>query len=422
MKNKFIYSVCFGTLWLIISIFLSIRWAEEISCFLPSIYVWWVIIGIALLPGFLMSTMFFSNLLHWKLKQYPDTNEDTTIIMCARNEQYSIARSIRAILNQHYKGHIRLLVIDNASTDYTKEEIMNLQKTALENCTVEYVYCSNPGKTHALNTGLKMVDTPYFITVDADTCLERHAVQNIMNHIVSCKSACVAGNLFVQNVKSSIIAKMQTYDYLLSIASIKRFQGSYQSTLVAQGAFSAYQTQEAVKVGGWKDVLGEDIVLTYQFLQQGLSSTYEPSAVGYTAVPETMNGLYNQRKRWAIGMFEGLSTVPPWRQGTAFSKYFAYVNFSVVYLDLAFLFGFIPGVILAIYGYPYFVGFLTLFTLAICILLFYSMYLYQKKLRIPFKDSICGFVFFLFFFQIIQSTASLHGYLSYLFKQKQRWK
>ena len=163
-----------------------------------------------------------------------------------------------------------------------------------------------------------MVDTPHFITVDADTYWEKHAVQEIMNHIVFCNDACIAGNLFVHNPKVSLIAKMQNYDYLLSIAAIKRFQGSYQSTLVAQGAFSAYQTEAVCKTGGWQDVLGEDIVLTYQLLQQGLSSTYEPRAAGYTTVPGTLDGLYNQRKRWAIGMLDGLSAVPPWKQSAAF--------------------------------------------------------------------------------------------------------
>lgn len=85
-----------------------------------------------------------------------------------------------------------------------------------------------------------------------------------MNHIVSCESVCVAGNLFVQNPKASLAARMQNYDYLLSIAAVKRFQGSYQSTLVAQGAFSAYQTEAVQQIGGWQDVMGEDIVLTYQ--------------------------------------------------------------------------------------------------------------------------------------------------------------
>ncbi len=422
MKTKFILSICFGWLWMIVSFFFAVGWAQEISYIIPVAYVWWVIIGIALLPGLLMSTMFFSNLLHWKLKKYPDTTEDTTIIMCAHNEERTIVQSIQAIINQEYSGHIRLIVVDNASTDHTKQEIIRLQASSFKNCSVEYVYCDQPGKANALNCGLELICTPHFITVDADTNLEKQAVQKIMNHLVFCNSACVAGNMFVQNAKSSLAAKMQIYDYLLSIAAIKRCQGSYQSTLVAQGAFSAYQTEAVRKVGGWQDVLGEDIVLTYQLLQQGLPSTYEPGAVGYTTVPETFNDLYNQRKRWAIGMLEGLFAIPPWKQGTVFSRHFTFVNFSIIYLDLAFLFGFVPGVILALLGYYYLAGLLTLLTLAVCVVLYFSMYLYQKRLNIPFKNSVLGFVCFLLFFQIIQSTAALHGYCIRFLHRKGEWK
>ena len=422
MKRKFILSICFGALWLAVSLLFAIGWAQEVVYYLPDVYVWCVIIGIALLPGFLMSSMFFSNLLHWKLKSYPDTAEDTTILMCAQNEERSISRSIQAVFDQQYAGRIRLIVVDNASTDRTKQEIMQMQAFASPNCSLEYVYCDRPGKAHALNCGLSMVCTPHFITVDADTCLEKRAVQRIMNHILCRKSACVAGNLFVQNARASLAARMQNYDYLLSIAAVKRFQGSYRSTLVAQGAFSAYQTEAVRQTGGWEAVMGEDIVLTYRLLHQGLSSTYEPGAVGYTTVPETLHGLYNQRKRWAVGILEGLSAVPPWKQGTFYSRHFAFVNLLVVYLDLAFLFGLIPGVILACFGYFYFVGFLTLITVAVCVLLFLSMYLYQKKLGIPFQNSVLGFLCFLPFFQAVQSTAALHGYLIRLLRGKEEWK
>lgn len=235
MKSKFTFTLIFGGLWLAVSLFFAIGWAQEVSYILPKIYVWWVIIGIALLPGFLMSSMFFSNLLNWKLKNYPDTAEDITIITCAHNEEQNIAQTIRAILQQQYAGHIRLIVVDNASTDNTKEEITKMQAYADANRSIEYVYCPQQGKAPSLNMGLAMVCTPHFITVDADTYLEKHAVQKIMNHIVACRSACVAGNLFVHNAKASLSARMQNYDYLLSIAAVKRFQGSYQSTLVAQG-------------------------------------------------------------------------------------------------------------------------------------------------------------------------------------------
>ncbi len=422
LKKKFICSICFGCLWLAISVYFAVGWARGISDVLPVAYVWWTIIGIALLPGFLMSAMFFSNLLHWRVKEYPDTEEDTTIIMCAHNEEQRIAQAIQAIFNQQYKGHIRLLIVDNASTDHTKEKIICLQPSAPKNCSIEYVYCDKTGKANALNAGLALVCTPHFMTVDADTSLEKQAVQKIMNHLVFCSSACVAGNLFVQNTKTSLMTKMQIYDYLLSIAAIKRFQGSYRSTLVAQGAFSAYQTEAVRKVGGWQNVLGEDIVLTYQLLHQGLPSTYEPCAVGYTHVPETVHDFYNQRKRWAIGMLEGLSAIPPWKQGTGFSFHFACVNLAIVYLDLAFVFGFIPGVILALFGYYYLAGILTLLMAAVCILIHFSMYLYQKKLKISFENSISGLICFFLFFQAIQSTAALHGYLGRLLHKKGEWR
>ena len=70
----------------------------------------------------------------------------------------------------------------------------------------------------------------------------------------------------------------------------------------------------------------------------------------------------------------------------------------------------------------FFAGLLTLFTVAVCILLFLSMYIYQKKLHIPFQNSFLGFVCFLLFFQTIQSAAALHGYLIRLLHRKGEWK
>lgn len=294
MKTKFFISISLGLAWLAVSLFFAVGWAREISHILPPIYVWWVIIGIALLPGFLMSVMFFSNLMHRKPVKYPQTSQD--------------------------------------------------------------------------------------------------------------------------------ISAMQNYDYLLSIAAVKRFQGSYSSTLVAQGAFSAFLTEAVRRAGGWQDVMGEDIVLTYKLIKKGLASEYEPAAAAYTTVPLSLGGLYSQRKRRAIGMLEGLRAAAPWEQPKFFSKYFTGVNLCVIYLDLAFLFGFIPGIILALMGYCYIVGILTLLYLAVSLLLYINMYIYRKSLKIPFENSLAGFIPFILFFQIIQSTAAVHGYITGILGRKAEWK
>ena len=69
---------------------------------------------------------------------------------------------------------------------------------------LEYTFCKELGKSKALNHGLRFVNTNYFLTVDADTCLENMLYKNIMNHIVYKKSACVAANLFVKNTNDSL--------------------------------------------------------------------------------------------------------------------------------------------------------------------------------------------------------------------------
>ena len=59
MKTKFVLSYIFGLLWLAVSFWFAIFWAGELTTVWPAWYVWGVVGGIALLPGFLMSSMFF---------------------------------------------------------------------------------------------------------------------------------------------------------------------------------------------------------------------------------------------------------------------------------------------------------------------------------------------------------------------------
>jgi poly-beta-1,6-N-acetyl-D-glucosamine synthase len=93
----------------------------------------------------------------------------------------------------------------------------------------------------------------------------------------------VAGSVLVRNSRDSLWTRMQEWDYFLGIASVKRMQGLYQGTLVAQGAFSLYRTQAVLEAGGWPDAIGEDIVLTWQLMRNGARVYYEPSAVAFTA-------------------------------------------------------------------------------------------------------------------------------------------
>ena len=79
--------------------------------------------------------------------------------------------------------------------------------------------------------------------------------------------AC-AGALVVGNPTANFLTRMQGWDYRLGINGIKRMQSAYNSALVAQGAFSAYWTEDLRAVGGWPDAIGEDIVLTWTLMDE----------------------------------------------------------------------------------------------------------------------------------------------------------
>ena len=86
-------------------------------------------------------------------------------------------------------------------------------------------------------------------------------------------TAAVAGTVLVRNSRVNILTRVQEWDYYLGIAAVKRMQGLYQATLVAQGAFSLYLTEEVRRVGGWPDAIGEDIVLTWRLMESPSTSS-----------------------------------------------------------------------------------------------------------------------------------------------------
>ena len=134
---------------------------------------------------------------------------------------------------------------------------------------INIIELPHQGKAAALNKALKCVKTDYTITIDSDTVLHPLAIRNIMNKLICSneKTAATAGCLFVKNAKKTFITKLQEWDYTLGIFGVKLIQGNYNSTLVAQGAFSAYKTKALKEIGGWQNCVGEDIVLTWQLLR-----------------------------------------------------------------------------------------------------------------------------------------------------------
>ena len=145
------------------------------------------------------------------------------------------------------------------------------------------------------------------------------------------------------------------------------------------GPFSLYRAASLREVGGWPDAIGEDIVLTWKIMEQGSRVYFEPLAVGFTSVPETFTVFARQRSRWSRGMIEGLRTVPPWRQQHGLAKVFTGLDVAIPFLDAAYVFLWIPGLVLACFGEFWIVGPMTLAVIPLTLAVYAVLYHYQNK-------------------------------------------
>jgi poly-beta-1,6-N-acetyl-D-glucosamine synthase len=187
-----------------------------------------------------------------------------------------------------------------------------------------------------------------------------------------------------------------------------------------------YKRDTLLEIGGWDDAIGEDIVLTWQMLKINCKVYFEPLAVAFTDVPETFIHFARQRSRWARGMIEAFKRVKPWRQPSVFSRFLTGTNLVFPYLDFVYTFVWIPGLILAIFGYYYIVGATLLFVLPLAFITNYVMYHFQRKifqsLGLKIRKNFFGFIAYVLTYQIFMSPISVWGYTQEFFHLKRVWK
>jgi biofilm PGA synthesis N-glycosyltransferase PgaC len=414
--------------WLGVSIWLSLPWVDDLAAAVGIVPAVVVVTLVAYVPGWLVAFLAASLLLD---RQPPvrdaHPTAPVTVLIAARNEAERIEETIAYIARQDYQGPVSVLVADNGSTDGTRAiaEAFGAASGLEVRCIVE----PRPGKSHALNTGLAAVRTELVITLDADTLLHPRAIRQLVARLLSSPGdvRAVAGSVLVRNSRDNLWTRMQEWDYFLGIASVKRMQGLYQGTLVAQGAFSLYRTEAVLAAGGWPDAIGEDIVLTWQLMRQGARVYYEPSAVAFTVAPTRLVHFARQRARWARGMIEGLRSVKPWDQPLWLLRFLTAIDLLIPALDVAYALVWLPGLALAATGRFWIVGPYTVAVLPLTLLVNAILYRYQRRrvfnvLGLRVRRNAVGFVAFVLTYQMLMSPVSVAGYVQELLGLRRRWK
>jgi cellulose synthase/poly-beta-1,6-N-acetylglucosamine synthase-like glycosyltransferase len=218
-----------------------------------------------------------------------------SVLFPGHNEGSALRQAVVA-LGEQTCGNLQIVVVDDGSTDDMAEIGRQLKAGGLIDVFVSTGL--RGGKSAATNLGLTFCTGELVVVGDVDTSFDRYAIERILEPFEDPLVGCVSGNIGVRNYQSSIIAKFQAIEYLITISLGRRVSDLLGILMISSGAFSAFRRDAVTAVGGWDVGPGEDANMTLKLRRAGWKVRFAPEAWALTDVPETALALFKQRRRW----------------------------------------------------------------------------------------------------------------------------
>jgi biofilm PGA synthesis N-glycosyltransferase PgaC len=163
----------------------------------------------------------------------------------------------------------------------------------------------NQGKAMGLRMAALAANSDFLICIDGDALLDRYATRWLMWHLVTGpRVGAVTGNPRIRN-RSTLLGRLQVGEFSSIIGLIKRAQRIYGRIFTVSGVIAGFRISALHHVGYWNtDMVTEDIDVSWRLQMDFWDIRYEPNALCWILMPETLRGLWKQRLRWAQGGVE----------------------------------------------------------------------------------------------------------------------
>ena len=231
---------------------------------------------------------------------FPEPSQEScSIIIPCFNEEEQIRETIKFAMQSQYPD-FEVIAINDGSTDKTAEI---LDELALHYPKLRVVHLAeNQGKAMALQAGSLLTEAEFLIGIDGDALLDPFAAQWMIRHFLENPTvAAVTGNPRIRT-RSTLLGRIQVGEFSSIVGMIKRAQRTFGRLFTVSGVITAFRKSAVHEVGYWSpNMLTEDIDITWKLHRAGWDVRFEPNALVWILMPETFNGLWKQRLRWAMG-------------------------------------------------------------------------------------------------------------------------
>ena len=271
-----------------------------------------------------------------------------SILVPAYNEEVTIVDSIESLLKLDYKLY-EIVIVDDGSKDHTAQVLVeHFQMSPVQRPIRKSLQCEkekiiyaadhwkvpitlickeNGGKVDALNMGINASRYPYFLCIDADSMLQPDSLEKIIQPVMEEDHVVAVGGLVrssqslkMENGKRTgyrmpwnLITSMQILEYDRSFLAARILLDRFNGNMIISGAFGLFQKDVVIAAGGYdRNTLGEDmelVVRLHVFCRNNkipYAIRYEPNAICWSQVPESLGDLRKQRRRWHLGLFQSM--------------------------------------------------------------------------------------------------------------------
>jgi cellulose synthase/poly-beta-1,6-N-acetylglucosamine synthase-like glycosyltransferase len=253
-----------------------------------------------------------------KTKGYVEIDDElstkVSVIIAARNEEYTISSCLRAIVNQSYPtANMEIIVVDDASEDTTAghikrfcEQYTFIKHISLNGKNGEY------GKKKALQRAMEIATGEVIITTDADCIMGMDWMRILVSFYNKTKAELIAGPVCF-NKEKSLFEKLQSLEFMALLAS---GGGAlyYNKAILCNGANLLYTRKAFREVNGFTGIdtspSGDDVLLMYKISKRfpgQLKFLKNEDAIVYTKAKQTATAFMQQRKRWASKRFSSMN-------------------------------------------------------------------------------------------------------------------
>lgn len=233
----------------------------------------------------------------------------TAILIPAWNEAPVLTASVEGLLALNYpRDRLRVVVIDDASTDETPQVLRAL--TARYPGSVEHLWRENggQGKAHTLNHGLAHVLgddwAEAVLIMDADVVFDSDALWRMTRHLAEPNVGAVTAYIKEGSGKQgNYLTRYIAFEYITAQAAARRAHNVLGVVACLAGGAQLHRRTSLEAIGGRIDTstLAEDTVTTFETQLAGRRVVFDGYATVLAEEPGDLASLWKQRVRWARG-------------------------------------------------------------------------------------------------------------------------